>query len=88
MACVCWRYVRGSTESQFHEIAGTSERAHAQPRQTAEAVVETGLAALAQGRGHVVSGWNNWLMIQSERFVPRHVVINAAQKLFKQFAKK
>ena len=77
----------GSTESNFHATAGTSERAHAQPRQTAEAVVETAMRALAQGRSHVVSGWNNWLMIQLERLAPRKFVVRVAQQLFKQFAR-
>jgi short-subunit dehydrogenase len=78
----------GSTESNFHATAGTSARAQAQPRQTAEAVVETALRALAQGQSHVISGWNNWLMIQSERLAPRKFVVRAAQRLFKQFARR
>jgi uncharacterized protein len=77
----------GSTESNFHATAGTSSRAHAQPRQSAEAVVDTALRALAQGRGHVVSGWNNWLMVQSERLAPRSLAVRTAQRLFKQFAR-
>jgi uncharacterized protein len=76
----------GSTESNFHAVAGTSQRAHRQPMQTAEEVVDVALRALAQGRSHVVSGWNNWLMVQAERLVPRKVVIGAAERLFKQFA--
>jgi short-subunit dehydrogenase len=77
----------GSTESNFHATAGTSQRAHAQPRQTAEEVVALGLRALTQQRSHVVSGWNNWLMVQSERLVPRSFAVRAAQQLFKQFAR-
>lgn len=77
----------GSTESNFHELAGTSARVHGRARQSAEAVVDTALQALAQGRGHVVSGWKNWLMIQLERCLPRRWTVKAAQQLFKQFAR-
>jgi short-subunit dehydrogenase len=74
----------GSTESNFHAVAGTDRRRR--PMQTAEGVVDIALRALAQGRGHVVSGWNNWLMVQAERLVSRKLIVNAAERLFKQFA--
>ena len=74
----------GSTESNFHAVAGTDRRRR--PMQTAEEVVDIALRALAQGRGHVVSGWNNRLMVQAERFVPRKLIVGAAERLFKQFA--
>jgi uncharacterized protein len=76
----------GSTKSNFHAVAGTSRRIHQQPMQSAEEVVDIALRALAQGRSHVVSGWNNWLMVQAERLVPRKVIVSAAERLFKQFA--
>ena len=73
----------GSTESNFHAVAGSERSNH--PKQSAEAVVEAGLQALAQGRSHVVSGWNNKLMVWMERFVPRQVVTGAATKIFQEF---
>ncbi len=46
--------------------------------QTPEAVVDTALAALARGRGHVISGWMNYLQTQAERLVPRALVTRIA----------
>ena len=75
----------GSTESNFHAVAGAERRARPHPKQSAEAVVEAGLQALAQGRSHVVSGWNNKLMVWLERFVPRQTVTGMAAKVFQEF---
>jgi hypothetical protein len=75
----------GSTESNFHAVAG-SERGNA--KQSASAVVDEGLAALAAGRSHLIAGTNNKLMIWLERFFPRQMVIGAVGKLFKEFARK
>ena len=77
----------GSTESNFHAVAGSERRARPHPKQPAAAVVEAALAALAAGRSHVVSGANNKLMIWLERFLPRQIVLGAASKLFKEFAR-
>jgi uncharacterized protein len=76
----------GSTESNFHAVAGSERSNH--PKQSAEAVVSAGLQALAQGRSHVVSGWNNKLMVWMERFVPRQTVTGMAAKIFQEFAGK
>jgi short-subunit dehydrogenase len=46
--------------------------------QTPEAVVETALKALARGKGHIVSGWANYLMVQAERLAPRSIIARAA----------
>jgi uncharacterized protein len=75
----------GSTESNFHATAGAERRARPHPKQSAEAVVEIGLQALAQGHSHVVSGWNNKLMVWMERFVPRATVTSMASKIFQEF---
>ena len=76
----------GPTATHFQTVAGTSQRRLPEKMQTAEQVVEAGLQALAQGRSHVVSGWNNRLMVTVERFVPRDVVTGIAGKLFRQFS--
>ena len=77
----------GSTESNFHAVAGSERQARPHPKQSAEAVVATALAAIAAGRSHVVSGTNNKLMIWLARFFPRQTVLGMAGKLFKEFAR-
>jgi hypothetical protein len=76
----------GPTATHFQNVAGTSHRRLPERMQTAEEVVEAGLAALAQRRSHVVSGFNNKLMVGIERFAPRDVVTRLAAKLFRQFS--
>ena len=54
MGFVFARFVPGSTESEFHEVAGQSGLAAAQKnRETAEKVARVGLQALAAGK-HVL----------------------------------
>ncbi|HEY0545565.1 MAG TPA: hypothetical protein VGC91_09335, partial [Pyrinomonadaceae bacterium] len=48
--------------------------------QTPEQVVDTALKGLKRGRGHIISGWTNYLMIESERLVPRSLVARVAGK--------
>ncbi|HWQ36411.1 MAG TPA: SDR family oxidoreductase [Blastocatellia bacterium] len=76
----------GPTATHFQSVAGTAKRRLPERMQTADEVVEIGLKALAQGRSHVVSGLNNKLMVEIERFVPRDVVTRLAAKLFRQFS--
>ncbi len=63
----------GVTETNFFEAAGT-ERPPMRVAQTPEQVVETALRGLERGRGHIVSGWTNYFMTESERLVPRSLV--------------
>ncbi len=78
----------GATESNFGAVAGTTQRKLRGKVQTAEEVVDAALDALAHGRSHVVTGVNNKLMVQVERFVSRKTAVSAAERLFKQFASK
>jgi len=73
----------GSTESEFHDIAGQSGLASMRKRESAEKVAQTGLAALAAGKSSVISGFQNFLGAQSQRFVPRRLVTRIAGKLFR-----
>src|SRR5438270_4958477 len=51
----------GSTESEFHDIAGQSGIAAAnRSRETAEKVARVGLQALAAGKSYVISGTRNY----------------------------
>jgi uncharacterized protein len=69
----------GVTETNFFEAAGMD---HPPMRiiQTPEDVVETTLRALARQKSTVISGWANWLTIESERLVPRSIVTRVAGK--------
>ncbi len=77
----------GVTETNFFEAAQI-ERPPGRVVQTPEEVVETGLAALRRGKSHVVSGWTNYLMIESERLVPRSIVARAAGAVLRPRYKK
>ena len=74
----------GSTESEFHEVAGQSGVAAAKrSRETAEKVARVGLRALAAGKSYVISGTGNYLGAHSQRLVPRALVTRIAGKMFR-----
>jgi len=64
----------GVTETNFFE-ASRMERPPARVSQTAEEVVDTALRALKRGKSHVISGWANFLLTESERLIPRSFVL-------------
>ena len=51
--------------------------------QTPEEVVDTALRGLARRRGHIISGWTNFLMTQSERLAPRSLIIRVAGRMMR-----
>ena len=72
----------GVTDTNFFEAA----RGHKPPArisQTPEEVVDTALRGLAQGKSHIISGWSNFLMTQSERFVPRSLITRLAGRMMR-----
>jgi short-subunit dehydrogenase len=71
----------GSTESEFHAVAGQEEFSRAP--EAAEKVARTGLQALAEGKGYVISGLGNYLGAQSQRLVPRRMVTRIAGNMFR-----
>jgi uncharacterized protein len=73
----------GSTESEFHEVAGHRPYSRMDRRESAEKVARTGLRALAAGKSYVISGRRNYLAAQSERLVPRRLVTKIAAKIFR-----
>jgi len=73
----------GSTESEFHVVAGQAKFAAKQSQETAEKVARTGLQALAEGRSYVISGMGNYLGAQTQRLVPRRAVTRIAAKMFR-----
>jgi hypothetical protein len=72
----------GQTESEFHQVAGTTD--HKRPgEESAEKVAHVGLAALAKGKSFVISGAMNNLANFGERFIPRSVIASAAAKMYR-----
>jgi uncharacterized protein len=74
----------GSTESEFHQVANQNHlRSSHTRRESAAAVAQKGLHALAAGKSYVISGFGNYLGAQVQRLVPRHVVTSIAARLFR-----
>lgn len=69
----------GVTDTNFF-AASEMERPPLRISQTPEQVVDTALSGLKRGRGHIISGWTNYLMTEAERLVPRSVVTRIAGK--------
>jgi uncharacterized protein len=67
----------GVTQTNFFDAAKI-QKPPARISQTPEAVVDTALRALARGKGSVISGWTNFFMIESERLVPRSLILRTA----------
>jgi uncharacterized protein len=72
----------GSTESEFHAIAG-QEKFTSKNQETGQKVARTGLQALAAGKSYVISGLGNYLGAQSQRIVPRRLVTRIAANMFR-----
>lgn len=72
----------GPTTTEFQQTARQPNRAFRMP-ETAEKVARVGLEALARGKSFVVSGAMNRLMMESERLVPRRLVVRTAAKMMR-----
>ena len=73
----------GVTETGFFEAASI-DLPPMRAVQSAEDVVETALRGLKRGKSHIISGWANFMMIQSERLVPRSFVARMAGKVLRK----
>jgi len=74
----------GSTESEFHEVAGQAHLAPAaRNKETAEKVARVGLRALAAGKSYVISGAGNYWGAHMQRLVPRRFVTRTAARMFR-----
>jgi short-subunit dehydrogenase len=73
----------GSTESEFHAVAGQEHLASMRSRETAEKVARVGLRALATGKSSVISGAGNWVGAEIQRFFPRRFVTAIAARIFR-----
>ena len=67
----------GATETNFF-AAAKGERPPMRVVETPEAVVRTALRALERGQSSVISGWTNFFVAQTTRFVPRAIVARIA----------
>lgn len=67
----------GVTDTNFFE-ASRMQRPPARASQTPEQVVDVALRGLARGKSSVISGWTNFFMIETQRAVPRTLVLRAA----------
>ena len=72
----------GVTETNFFEAAH-GQKPPARVAQTPEEVVDTALRGLAQNRSHIISGWTNYFMTQSERLVPRSLITRVAGRMMR-----
>jgi short-subunit dehydrogenase len=77
----------GVTDTNFFEAASIG-RPPMRTIQTAEEVVDAALRGLKRRRSTVISGWANWLTVESERLVPRSVVIKVAAKALRSHLNK
>jgi short-subunit dehydrogenase len=76
--CLC----PGATATEFHKRANMTDiRLLRFGAMDARTVAEDGYRALMAGKPVVISGFKNWLLAQSVRFSPRHVVTAVARKL-------
>ena len=75
----------GSTESEFHVVAGQDKFIHR--AETAQKVARTGLRALAARKSYVISGLGNYLGAHGERLVPRRLVTRTAARMFRPRSK-
>jgi short-subunit dehydrogenase len=73
----------GSTQSEFHSVAGQEQFTGKHRKETAEKVARTGLEALAAGKSHVISGASNYLGANLQRMVPRRTVTRIAASMFR-----
>jgi uncharacterized protein len=74
----------GSTESEFHQVAGQDHLKFVEKRrETAEKVARVGLAALSAGMSSVVSGAGNAFGVVAQRLVPRSLVTRIVAGMFR-----
>ena len=69
----------GVTETNFF-AASEMDRPPMRTMQTPEEVVDVALRGLARGKSTVVSGWSNYLIIETERLLPRSLVTKLTGK--------
>jgi len=77
----------GVTDTNFFE-ASHMQRPPVRTSQTAEQVVDAALRAIKRGKSSVISGWTNFMMVETERLVPRRLVLRAAGAVLRSHSEK
>jgi short-subunit dehydrogenase len=72
----------GVTETNFFEASQMQQPAM-RVAQSPDDVVRTALRGLARHKGHVVSGWTNFALIEAERLVPRSIIARMAGRVLR-----
>jgi short-subunit dehydrogenase len=72
----------GVTDTNFFEAA-RGHKPPARAAQTPEEVVDTALRGFERGKSHIISGWSNFLVTQSERFLPRSLITRLAGRVMR-----
>src|SRR2546421_3738640 len=69
----------GVTETNFF-AAAHADKPPVRAVQTPDEAVTTALKGLKRSKSHIISGWTNYLMTETERLVPRWLVARIAGK--------
>ena len=77
----------GVTETGFFE-ASRMKRPPVRIVQKSEEVVEVALRALKRGKSSVISGWPNRVTVESERLVPRALILRAVGAIMRPYLEK
>lgn len=73
----------GVTDTNFFEAAH-GHKPPARAAQSADEVVDAALKALGRGKGHVVSGLVNFVMVETQRLLPRSAVVRVAGRMMRK----
>jgi short-subunit dehydrogenase len=73
----------GVTDTNFFEAA-RGQKPPARAAQTPEDVVEVAMSGVKRGKSVVISGWTNLLVVETERLVPRTLVVRAAGRMMRK----
>lgn len=76
----------GATDTAFFDVVN-AEEASVGKRMSAESVVSQALLAVDKERNYLITGCNNWLLGQLQRFVTRRRLLLIAEKVLRPKAK-
>jgi uncharacterized protein len=77
----------GVTKTNFFE-ASRMQKPPVRTSQTPEQVVDVALRGLARGKSAIISGWMNFMMIETERLMPRSLILRAAGAVLRSYTEK
>jgi len=77
----------GVTETGFFD-ASRMKRPPGRISQTSEQVVDVALRALKRGKSSVISGWPNRITVESERVVPRSLILRVVGAIMRPYLEK